>query len=371
MRFHILGVPHTRTHPAWSGCAFTQKVLKFLKMMSGRGHQLIHYGHEHSQIHAAPDIEHVTVITSADHRIAYGDDYVDRETWRERGFAAYYKTDDHAHRVYHANAIKEIARRKQPHDFVLHFWGWGTKPVGDAHADLINCEPGIGNGSGWTRWRIYESHAVRNAMGGATGINMCQQDWYHRVIPNYFDVEDFDYKIHKSDYCLYLGRVGWMKGVDIAIEATREAGQQLIVAGQGTLREMGYGTVPDHVVEYGYADPAARRQLMADASSLFIASRYGEPFGGVQVEAWLSGTPVISPDWAAFAELNEHGVTGYRCWTFADFVDAVVDCQEGIIQAQDCRQHGMRFTFERVAPMYEKYFQDVLNVYTGSGWYQR
>jgi len=27
------------------------------------------------------------------------------------------------------------------------------------------------------------------------------------------------------------------------------------------------------------------------------------------------------------------------------------------------------FTLDRVGLMYEKYFQDVLNVYTGQGWY--
>jgi glycosyltransferase involved in cell wall biosynthesis len=123
------------------------------------------------------------------------------------------------------------------------------------------------------------------------------------------------------------------------------------------------------VVEVGYADAEMRRDLMARASALFIASRYGEPFGGVQVEAWMSGTPVISPDWAAFAELNQHGVTGFRCRTFDDFVTAID--QAPTLDPAVIRSYAERFSLEAIAPEYDRYFQDVLNVYTGQGWYHR
>jgi glycosyltransferase involved in cell wall biosynthesis len=364
-RFHVLGVPHTQTHPAWSGCAFTQKALKFCRMMTQRGHTVIHYGHEHSEVECT---ESVTVTTNRDLRTAYGDAYVDDQAWKIRGFGSYYAIDDHAHLTFHANAIKEIAKRKQPLDFVLHFWGLGTEPVAHAHPDLINVEPGIGNGSGFARWRVYESHTVRNAVGGIAGVNYCTQDWYHVVIPNYFDLADFDYSESKSDYILYLGRIYDGKGVDIAIEATAKAGKRLIIAGQGSLKDMGYTCTPDHVVEHGYATPEQRRHLLSNAQALFIASRYGEPFAGVQVEAWLSGTPVISPDWAAFAELNRHNITGIRCRTFRDFVEAC-DTAQYLLPIQ-CRKHGEQFSLENVAPEYERYFQDVMNVYTGAGWYQ-
>ena len=36
-----------------------------------------------------------------------------------------------------------------------------------------------------------------------------------------------------------------------------------------------------------------------------------------------------------------------------------------------CRQHGLKYSLENIAPMYEKYFQDVLNLYgeNSKGWY--
>ena len=84
----------------------------------------------------------------------------------------------------------------------------------------------------------------------------------------------------------------------------------------------------------------------------------------------LCGTPTITTDWGAFAENNIEGVTGYRCRTFGDYVRAVRCIEVGAISSKDCREQGMKFSLESVAPKYEKYFQDVLNVYTANGWYE-
>lgn len=368
MRLIVLGVPHTQTNTRFNGCAFTQKVVKFLKMMSGRGHEIIHLGHELSVMPDNDgDITHYTVVTDADHRHGYGDEYVDSEAWRKNGFAHYYDINDTVHQTFHKNAISIINDIKQPNDLLLCFWGFGHKAVADAIPDVIAVEPGIGYPGAWARWRVYESHSVMNGLAGPDAVQYCKQNWYHRVIGNYFDAEDFTYSRDKDDYLLYIGRIGSHKGVDVAVEVAKHTGQQLVVAGQGSLAQMGITDVPANVVEFGYADMEQRRTLMSRARAVFIASTYMEPFAGVQVEAWLSGTPVISPDWAAFAEMNVNGVTGYRCHTFRDFVDATQQVDQ--LRPEACRAHGEQWLLENIAPQYEKYFTDVLNVYTGKGWY--
>lgn len=322
--------------------------------MTERGHTVIHYGHEDSDLQCS---EHVTVLTNDDFNLSYGS-----HDWRKTFFK--FNTNDHAYQTFYKNAIREIEKRKKEYDFILPFWGSGVRPVCDAHQDLICVEPGIGYAGGhWARWKVWESYAIYHAYCGLKNVGQCNQDWYDVVIPNYFDVEDFDFNSNKEDYFLYLGRVYSGKGVDVAIQATERAGVKLVIAGQ---KEDGY-KLPDHVEYVGYADVPTRKKLMANAKASFLPSLYVEPFGGVQIENLLSGTPTITTDWGSFAENNLHGITGYRCRTMGDFVDAVKNIDR--INPYDCRKFGENFTLEKVAPMYEKYFNDVMDVYTGKGWY--
>lgn len=362
MRFHVLGVPHTKTNLDYVACAYTQKVYKFCKMMTQRGHTVYHYGVEGSNPICT---ENINVVSAELYNKIYGDhDY--HHKWFK------YDIHDECYTTFYTNAIAEINKRKQPNDFVLPFWGAGVRPICDALPDLITVEPGIGYSEGiWAPYKIFESYALYHAYCGLSSATWCNQNNYEVVIPNYFDLDDFDYNPHSrttNPYFLFVGRVYNGKGVNIAMQVAQVLGVKLKIAGQLDESYENYEW-PENVEYVGYADVHQRNELMRNAVASFIPSQYVEPFGGVQIENLLCGTPTITSDWGAFAENNINGVTGYRCRTFDDYLQAALDALAGKIKPIDCRRQGEKFSLEAIAPMYEKFFTDVLNIHTAEGWY--
>jgi glycosyltransferase involved in cell wall biosynthesis len=357
MRFHVLGLAHTISTPEYSNCAFTGKVVRMCAMLSRAGHEVIHYGHLDSKVEAInavcmwPDIQ----------KKAYPD-----WDWRKQGFPPY-KPDDFCYREFNERVIKLLKKNKQPGDFLLCPFACAQGPIAETHSDMIVIESGIGYGGGFlaTPCKVFESYALLHAYLGLNAVcNAVMNDhWYDIVIPNYYDPADFTFRAKKEDYLLFLGRIDVGKGLHIAEQVAAATGHKLKVAGAGSWTDI---FDKPHVEYTGCVGPTERRELLVGARAVLCPSLFVEPFCGVQVEAMLSGTPVISPDWGAFAEYNAHGLTGYRCRNFRDFVHAV----EAVSQLDPfaIREYAERFTMNAVWPAYAQYFDDVLAARDG-GWY--
>ncbi len=133
LRIHLLGLAHTVTSLEYSPCAFTQKVLKLSRMLADAGYDVIHYGAEGSQVHCP----HVDVVSREDQKKTYG-----RHDWR-KDFFRFDCTKDHAWRVFHARAAKEIQRRLTGRDVLFCSFGWGHEPVAKAIPKALAIEPGV------------------------------------------------------------------------------------------------------------------------------------------------------------------------------------------------------------------------------------
>jgi glycosyltransferase involved in cell wall biosynthesis len=369
-RFHVLSLPHTVTTPEYNACAYTMKVLKFCKMMRARGHYIIHYGHKDSVVDAD---EHVTLLDNDDLLKAYGS-----YNWRKEFFK--HNINDYANTKFQTVGTTEVLKRlsgaelRNPDDkrkdFVLAFWGIGHGKICDAvkaTGKAFICEPGIGYSGSFMDFRVFESYAWMHTTYGEQRIS--RPSWYHCVIPNYFDPEEFHYSPIKSDYYLCLGRINTCKGVHIAIQAAKKLGITLVLAGQGDIRkDLGITDIPENVIYYGYADVEARKRLMAYAKGFILLSAYIEPFGGAAVEALMSGTPVICPDWGVFSETVPHGLVGYRVRTFDQITWAIQNIDK--INPANCRSWAMNnYSLEKVGKMYETYFIQLADVWE-KGWYQ-
>jgi glycosyltransferase involved in cell wall biosynthesis len=195
--------------------------------------------------------------------------------------------------------------------------------------------------------------------------------WYDVVIPNYFDLAEFEYSDRKDDYFLFLGRIGPGKGIHIAMQIIEAIDGRLIVAGPGKivgLRAPTSRPISEYVEHVGVVGVEQRKKLLSRAKAVITASTFIEPFCGVQIEAMLSGTPVISTDWGAFTEYNLHGVTGYRCRTFDQFTWAAKNIEN--ISSRSCREWAAsNFSTDRVGLMYEEYFGSLKNLHAGEGFY--
>ena len=119
----------------------------------------------------------------------------------------------------------------------------------------------------------------------------------------------------------------------------------------------------------GFIEPEERRELLSKAKVLLAPSWYLEPFGIISIEAQMSGTPAIGPDWGGFVESIIHGKTGFRCRTFEEFVFAVKNINT--IKPQDCRTWSVgNFSTVSQASKYEHWFQSLHNQKTSTdGWY--
>lgn len=367
-RFHVLGIPHTISDPEWSACAFTMKAMKFSKMMVERGHVVYHYGHEDSKVVCT---EHVSVVPRELFNATYG-----KVDWRNGYFQ--FDTKSLCYETFYMNASEAIKQRFQPLDIILLFWGYGHKPIADdlRSAGLKNAifvEPGIGyplSGIVEENFKVFESYSIMNRYLGyleAKGANASPR-FYDVVIPNYFDPSEFTSDDRERTYFLYLGRITRDKGLPVIIDICQETGVKLKVAGQGNLESAIGKKVPDFVEFLGYANPEKRRELLAGAKALFAPSIYSEPFGGIAVEAMISGTPVITTDWGAFPETVLHGITGFRCRTMQHFKYAVKNIDK--IDRKTCREWAINnFSLDKIVKMYEEYFTNIVGLYTGKDFY--
>jgi len=352
-RFHVLGLPHTRTSREFCACAYTAKVWKFIDMMGARGHTLFHYGNEGSIV----SCEHVDILTEAERSAFFPYDALQDQAPDYLWDAA------RAHWLtFNARVVSAIRERIQPRDFILTLTGGGcSQPVAAAFPAHMTVEYGIGYYGTFSKYRCFESHGHREWMHGRADSK--SEDYHDAVVPNYFDVREFPPPAPR-DYYLFVGRIIPAKGWTIALQTVEAIGGKLLLAGQGDP-----GKLPKWAKFLGPVDIAQRGKLMSGAIATFAPTTYREPFGGVAVEAQLCGTPAITTDHGAFVETV---APEWRAANFREFVAAAQRAARLTLKQRHALRAAARarYGFDGVAPLYERYFQRLYDLW-GKGWYQR
>ena len=105
-------------------------------------------------------------------------------------------------------------------------------------------------------------------------------------------------------YALVVSRLAAEKGVDVAIDACRRAGIELVIAGEGPERDALQARAGDSEVRFvGHVDDAELAALRAGASIALVPSRSAETFGLAAAEAMAAGLPVAASRVGALGEL--------------------------------------------------------------------
>ncbi len=309
MRLHLLGLFHTLTHPDYSHCAFTGRVLRFGRMMLPFGHEVIEYSNEGSVSQAS---EHVVILSR--------DEF---EPLRARLRAApphgEATLDSDIYRAFAARLKPELRKRVLPGDIVCH-------PFGHAHADLGELLPyahhleiGIGYPECYFPLRVYETYQWWSWHQGKEQRPGTAYEW---VCPMAYDLDEWDVVETPGEYLLYFGRVVECKGLAVVREIARRVDMPVIICGAGDPSPWLSPDIPNLT----YRPPVtgrARSDLLGGARAMLMPTAYTEPFGGAGVEGMLCGTPLLASDHGAFSETVIHGLTGYRCKTLGDWLIAI------------------------------------------------
>ncbi len=165
----------------------------------------------------------------------------------------------------------------------------------DSHA----VETGIGYPVCFSRARIYESIAWWNMHCGKEQRNPWLSEW---VIPNDFDDSHWPLRTYslRSGYVLYMGRIFTIKGLNVLWQMARARPDlEFVLAGQGDATP--WLTEPN--IRYvGPVHGMQRAELMHGARAVVMPTQYLEPFGGVSIEAMMTGTPCITSNHSCFLE---------------------------------------------------------------------
>ncbi len=155
---------------------------------------------------------------------------------------------------------------------------------------------------------------------------------------------------------LYFGHMRDAKGQDV-VKAVAEERPDLrfVLWGRGDPSRWVGGNVE-------YMPPVIgteRAAVLANAIAVMMPSRFVEPFGGSGVEAQLVGTPLLASSWGAFTETVEHGVSGFRCQTRADWL-AAIDAAPRLNRKRIAQRARSLYSLEAIGPQYARVFDQVV-----------
>jgi glycosyltransferase involved in cell wall biosynthesis len=194
----------------------------------------------------------------------------------------------------------------------------------------------------------------------APGLN------YLATVYNGIDLALYPLRKVRGEDLIFVGRIHPDKGVHLAIEAARQSGRRLLIA--GILQDASYFQdkiqphLDDQQIRYlGPVGVEEKNALFAQAFALLHLNTIPERFGLVLAEANAAGVPVIAMDLGSCREVIEHGVTGFLVNDVAEAVKSL----QAVPSLRDmaCRRRvEERFSIATMVESYERVYARIFEL---------
>jgi L-malate glycosyltransferase len=205
-----------------------------------------------------------------------------------------------------------------------------------------------------------------------------------RVIPNFLDCGEYrrtpDPELRAwlcrggaSVVIMHMSNFRPVKRVGLVVEAFRRIRSQvparLVMVGDGPDRPEAERLVAAHGLADAVDFVGAQQDPISwlSAADLFLLPSAQESFGLAALEAMSCGVAVVASRVGGVPEVIEDGVTGCLCPP--DDVEAMADCSVRLLHDDASRAQMVelataavrsRFCADRIVPMYEAYYQEVM-----------
>ena len=342
MRIHVVGVARNPSTPNIAVDPYARASYWLTTLLHRKGIEVYYYGHKSSTVECTQKFDIV-------------DDNYHQNYFVTEFENTHFNSSQEAQDIFSQNAHEALLSNIKENDIIACMWSDQIpkiKPLQELKTKVVDAHIGHLFHYG-ADYNIFVSVANQHFIYGKYGLE--QSRWHDTVIPPICDsINEFEYTEEKENYVLFIARLFEQKGINIFLELAKHfPNKKFVVAGQGNLNEI-TNDIPSNV---GYAHLEERKKLLTKAQAVISPTLYIEPFGLTTIEASLSGTPVIATTWGGYTGNIVEGITGFRCSSIQEFIDAINNLDK--INPQNCRKFGEQFTVEALIDNYIKYFNKI------------